>query len=378
MRKKNPEIFLDYFDDIEDPRSDRNKLYTINEILLVTICALICGADSWRDLVEFGEAKLDLLREYLPYKYGIPSKNTFCRFFASLNPKEFKGCFIKWVSELSLLKEGRQKIIAIDGKQLCNSFDKKDNKSAIHIVSAFATETRLILGQQKVTDKSNEITAIPELLKMLDLRNGIVTIDAMGTQKKIAKQIIKQGGEYILALKGNHTTLHTDVINIFNDKTNIFYKATDIDCGHGRIEERTCYAIGDISWLQDLGFDGLKSVICIEAKRTINKKTTEEKRYYISSLSASNPAKLNSGIRSHWGVENSLHWTLDTTFNEDNSRIRADNAAENIAMMRHTTINLLHMAQASTYKKNSIKGLRKKAGWDNSTLRTILNQGVSG
>lgn len=375
MKKKKPEIFLDYFDDVEDPRSSRNQLHTINEILLITICALICGADSWRDLVLFGEEKLDFFREYLPYKNGIPSKDTFCRFFAALDPIEFKTCFIKWVNSLAITKEDANNVIAIDGKRLCNSFDKNNDKEAIHMVSAFATETRLVLGQQKVTDKSNEITAIPKLLKMLDLRNNIVTIDAMGTQKKIAKQIIKQGGDYILALKGNHTTLYKDVINLFNDKTNNFSTATDVDCGHGRIEERICYAIEDIPWLQDLGFDGLKSVICIEAKRTINKKTTEEKRYYISSLSASNPAKLNSGIRSHWAIENTLHWTLDTTFNEDNSTIRADNAAENIAMIRHTAINLLHIAQESLYKKVSLKGLRKKAGWGNATLKTILEQG---
>lgn len=375
MRKKKPEIFLDYFDDLEDPRSDKNKIYSTDEILLITICALICGADSWRDLVFFGEEKLDFFREYLPYKNGVPSKNTFCRFFAALNPVEFKTCFIKWVNSLALIKEDANNVIAIDGKRLCNSFNTKNNKEAIHMVSAFATETRLILGQQKVTDKSNEITAIPKLLKMLDLRNSVVTIDAMGTQKKIAKQIIKQGGDYILALKGNHTTLHKDVINIFNDTTHDFNTATDIDCGHGRIEERICYATGDIPWLKDLGFDGLKSVICIEAKRTINKKTSEEKRYYISSLSATDPAKLNTIIRSHWAIENTLHWTLDTTFNEDNSRIRADNAAENIAMMRHTAINLLHMAQTAIYKKVSLKGLRKKAGWGNTTLKTILEQG---
>ncbi len=375
MRKKKLEIFLDYFDDLEDPRSSRNQIYSVDEILLITICALICGADSWRDLVLFGNEKLPFLKEYLPYKNGVPSKDTFCRFFAALNPTEFKKCFIKWVNSLAIIKEATDNIIAIDGKRLCNSFDEQNNKEAIHMVSAFATKARLVLGQQKVTDKSNEITAIPELLQMLDLRNSIVTIDAMGTQKKIAKQIIKQGGDYILALKGNHTTLHKDIINIFNDKSNHFKTIADIDYGHGRIEERTCYALEGIAWLEDLGFDGLKSVICIDAKRTIKKKTSEEKRYYISSLSADNPEKLNSGIRSHWGIENTLHWTLDTTFNEDNSRIRADNAAENIAMMRHTAINLLHMAQNSSYTKVSLKGLRKKAGWGNATLKTILTQG---
>ena len=370
---KEPTTFLDYFDEIDDPRSDKGKLYSIHEILLVTICGLICGAESWRDFVVFGNEKLDFFREYLPFPYGIPSKNTFCRFFASLKPEQFKKCFIEWVNTLPLLKN---EVIAIDGKRLCNSFDKVNSKSAIHMVSAFAARTKLVLAQQKVDDKSNEITAILKLLELLDIKGNIITIDAMGTQKEIAQQIIDSGGDYILALKGNHSILHDDVIGFFNDNLDQpqknFNIATEVDCGHGRIEERSCFVTDKIDWLGELKFAGMKSIVCINASRTINDIISNEKRYYISSLPA-NAKKINMAIRDHWTVENCLHWTLDMTFNEDNSRIRGYNAAENIAMVRHTALNLLQISR-DKYKGTSIKALRKKAGWGNSTLKVILEQ----
>jgi predicted transposase YbfD/YdcC len=375
MSKENSHsaIFLDYFDEIEDPRSDKSKLYTAHEILLITICGLICGAESWRDLVTFGLEKLEFLKEYLPFENGIPSKNTFCRFFASLKPGQFKACFVDWISSLPLLKN---EVIAIDGKRLCNSFDRVNDKSAIHMVSAFAAKTKLVLAQQKVDDKSNEITAIPKLLDLVDISGNIVTIDAMGTQKEIAKEIIDNGGDYILALKGNHSILHEDVVDFFNDNMGnpqeSFNIAKDVDCGHGRIEQRNCFVTDKIDWLGDLKFHGMKSIICIDASRTIGDLTSNEKRYYISSLSA-NAEKINTATREHWAVENCLHWSLDVTFNEDNSRIRNNNATENIAMIRHTALNLLQIAKAK-YKGTSVKGLRKKAGWGNSTLRTILEQ----
>ena len=361
--------FLDYFEEIEDPRSDKSKLYSAHEILLVTICGLICGAESWRDFVIFGNEKLDFFKEYLPFVNGIPSKNTFCRFFASLKPEQFKKCFV----ELPLLKN---EVIAIDGKRLCNGFDRVNDKSAIHMVSAFAAKTKLVLAQQKVDDKSNEITAIPKLLDLLDIEGNIVTIDAMGTQKETATKIIKNGGDYILALKGNHSILHEDVIDLFNDnmdnpKKN-FNIATDIDYGHGRIEERSCFVTDKIDWLGELKFPGQNSIICINSSRTIGDVISTEKRYYISSLPA-NAEKINVATRDHWSIENCLHWSLDVTFGEDNSRIRNNNAAENIAMVRHAALNLLQLSK-SKYKGVSIKGLRKKAGWGNSTLRNILQQ----
>ena len=258
MDKVVGDTFLEYFDKIDDPRCDKNKLYSVHEILLVTICGFICGAESWRDLVIFGKEKIDFLKEYLPFGNGIPSKNTFYRFFADLQPKQFKKCFIDWVQSLGVITND---VIAIDGKQLRNSFDTINDKSAIHMVSAFATNAKLILAQQKVDNKSNEITAIPKLLNLLNIKGNIVTIDAMGTQKDIAKEIIEREADYILALKGNHSILHGDVIDFFTDnidqpKSGI-HKSTEVDCGHGRIETRTCYVTEVIDWLGDLKFFGM-------------------------------------------------------------------------------------------------------------------------
>jgi len=365
------ETFLDYFDDIEDPRVGKNKMYSANEILFVTICSIICGAESWRDMVDFGSLKLDFLRKYLPFVNGIPSKNTFCRFFAALKPDSFKTCFVSWVKSLRLLDND---VIAIDGKTVRHSFDSGNKTSAIHMVSAFAAKSRLVLGQQKVDDKSNEITAIPKLLDLLDIRGSIVTIDAMGTQKEIARKIIEGGGDYILALKGNHSTLHDEVSEFLRNEDNLkhFKSAEENDCGHGRVELRKCHATEEIDWLGKLQFPGMRSIFCVESQRSIGKIETVEQRFYISSLLAE-PVKLNTATRDHWSVENCLHWTLDMTFNEDASRIRSKNAPENIAMIRHTALNLLRQAKTK-FKNSSLKGLRKKAGWDNRTLAVILGQ----
>lgn len=299
------ETFLDYFNDIEDPRNGKNKMYSANEILFVSICAIICGAESWRDMVEFGVLKLEFLRQYLPFVNGIPSKNTFCRFFAALKPESFKTCFISWVKSLQILDND---IIAIDGKTIRHSFDSVNETSAIHMVSAFAAKSRLVLGQQKVDNKSNEITAIPKLLKLLDLRGSIVTIDAMGTQKEIAKQIIDDVGDYILALKGNHSNLHDDVTEFLQDKENLKYCKIfqESDCGHGRIELRKCQATEEVDWLGKLKFHGMKTIFCIESRRIIRETETVERRYYISSLRA-DPIKLHNATRDHWAVENCLH-----------------------------------------------------------------------
>jgi predicted transposase YbfD/YdcC len=376
MQKEKIKAFIDYFDEIEDPRSSKNLLYPANEILLTVLCGLICGVESWRDFVEFGEAKLDFLKGILEYKEGIPSKNTFSRFFAALKPEQFKTCFIAWVKSLQSLNVDTE-VIAIDGKRLCNSFDEESNKSAIHMISAFASSSKIVLAQQKVDDKSNEITAIPQLLELIEVKNNIITIDAMGTQKEIAKTIINRDGNYILALKGNHSRLHSEVTDFFVDNLNNsdakIVTSEDTDCGHGRIEHRKCLVSEQIEWLGELRFIGMKSIVCIESTRIIKDKISKEKRFYISSLSA-DAHKINSAIRSHWSIENSLHWSLDVIFNEDNSRIRLDNAAENIAMARHTVLNLLQSAKATHFKKSSITGLRKKAGWDNNVLLRIIQQ----
>lgn len=368
--------FNDYFGTLKDPRINRKKLYPLTEVLFIIIAGSVCFAESWRDYVSFGKEKLDFLQQYYPFENGIPSKNTFARVLAALEPEAFKKQFVLWVQSLQALLKG---VIAIDGKTLCNSVDKNSEHSAIHMVSAFSTEMRLVLAQQKVFEKSNEITAIPKLLDLLDLKNQIVTIDAMGTQKAIAKQIIDKGGNYILALKGNQGTLNEDV-RLFLEHELLKEKSAaikdvheDFDKGHGRIESRRCVVSDKIDWLtQKEQWLGLNTLVMIEETREIKDKKSIERRFFISSLPP-DAAKIAAAVRSHWKIENILHWTLDVVFNEDNSRIRKDNAGENMAMIRHITLNMLNHAKAH-YKDTGIKALRKKACWGNNNLKFILEQ----
>ena len=321
--------FLCHFDKLEDPRIDRKKLYPLSEILFVVICASICGAQSWRDFVTFGEEKLDYLRRFLPFGNGIPSKNTYARVFSILNPDVFKKCFISWVQSF---QQALGNLIAIDVKTLRKSFDKANQQSAIHMVSAFACASKLVLGQQKIDDKSNEITAIPKLLDLLSLAGMIVSIDAMGTQKEIANQIIDKNADYVLALKGNHGKLHDD-IRLFLEAevgktkgSKITDSYEEIDKGRGRIEHRICYVSDQIHWLeQRKQWRDLKTVIMVESHVSVGEHTTTEQRYFISSLAA-NAKQIAEAIRSHWAVEISLHWVLDLTLREDDSRVRKDNA----------------------------------------------------
>ena len=368
--------FDSHFGGLNDPRIERSKLYPLSEILFVVLSGSICGAESWRDFVLFGKEKLDFMRQYYPFEHGIPSKNTFARVLAALDTEAFKLRFVEWVKSLqTILKD----VIAIDGKTLCNSFDEACGMSAIHMVSAFATGARLVLAQQKVDEKSNEITAIPKLLDLLDLKGQIVTIDAMGTQKAIAKQIHDKDGHYILALKGNQGTLNEDV-RLFlesefkkNSSTVIADRYEEADKGHGRIEMRQCVVSDQIDWLtQKEQWAGLKTIAMIEETQEIQGKKSTEHRFFISSLPA-DAKQIASAVRAHWLVENGLHWTLDVVFNEDNSRVRKDNAGENMAIVRHITVNMLNNAKKS-FKNIALKALRKKAGWGNETLAFILNQ----
>lgn len=374
MSKENKPGFLCHFDELEDPRIDRKKLYPLTEILFVVICASICGAQSWRDFVTFGEEKLDYLRRFLPFDNGIPSKNTYARVFSILNPDEFKKCFISWIQSF---QQALGNLIAIDGKTLRKSFDKANQQSAIHMVSAFASVSKLVLGQQKVDDKSNEITAIPKLLELLSLAGMIVSIDAMGTQKEIANQIIDKKADYVLALKANHSTLHDD-IRLFLEAeigktkdSKITDSYEEIDKGHGRIEHRICYVSDQIHWLEQREqWRNLKTIIVVESHVSVGKHTTTEQRYFISSLPA-DAKQIAEAIRSHWSVENSLHWILDVTLREDDSRVRKDHAPENMAMVRHIILNMLQNTKKK-FKDMSIKRLQKKAGWGDSTLDMIL------
>lgn len=380
MAAKKKPAFLYHFDALEDPRINRKKLYPLAEILLIVLCGSICGAQSWRDFVTFGEEKLDYLRRFLAFEHGVPSKNTFARVMASLDPVTFKKCFIEWIQSFQLvLKE----VIAIDGKTLRKSFNQATEQSAIHMVSAFATSTKLVLGQEKVNDKSNEITAIPKLLDLLALEGSIVSIDAMGTQKKIAKKIRQKKADYVLALKGNHSLLHDDICLFLSseiekhrqNKTNkIVDYYEDYDKGHGRIEKRICYVTDRLNWLEQRSqWCDLKTVAVVQSTVTMGDKTTTEERYFISSL-APNAKEIAEAIRGHWAIENSLHWVLDVTLGEDNSRVRKDHAPENMAMIRHIILNLLRSAKSHYRKDMSLKGLQKKAGWGESTLDLILMQ----
>jgi len=376
MDKDVSESFKSYFGELTDPRIDRKKLYPLVEILFVVLCGSVCGAESWRDFVLFGKSKLEFLRRYYEFKNGIPSKNTFARVLAALDPEAFKQQFVDWVKSLQALLD---EVIAIDGKTLCNSVDEAMGKSAIHMVSAFATEARLVLAQQKVDEKSNEITAIPKLLDLLDLKGQIVTIDAMGTQKAIAKQIIAQGGDYILALKGNQGSLNEDVRLFLETELKktassaIEDRCEDSDKGHGRIETRKCFVSSQVDWLnQKEQWTGLKTIAMIEETQEVNGKVSTEQRFFICSLPPV-AERIASAVRSHWSIENRLHWTLDVVFNEDQSRVRKDNAGENMALIRHITINMLNNAK-KLFKNIGLKALRKKAGWDNNTIDLIFRQ----
>jgi predicted transposase YbfD/YdcC len=369
--------FEDCFNTLSDPRIARRKLYPLKEILFVVLCGSICGAESWRDFVLFGNEKLDFLKTHFAFSNGIASKNTFARVFAVLDPVVFRECFMAWVK--SLQTQWDEEVIAIDGKTLCNSGDEREGTPAIHLVSAFAAKARLVLGQQKVDEKSNEITAIPALLALLDVKGQIVTIDAMGCQRAIAQQIQDQGADYVLALKGNQETLNdevrlfleTEVAKPASDALGVVYE--DVDAGHGRIETRRCIVSSHIDWLeQKPQWAGLKTIAMIEETRDVGDKVSIDRRFFISSLPA-DAQKVAQAVRAHWSVENALHWTLDVVFNEDESRVRKGHAPHNMALVRHFALNMLNTVKKG-FKDVSVKALRKKAGWGNAFLQLVLKQ----
>ena len=365
--------FLDNFQTLEDPRSTRNRLYSMSEILLTAFCAAICGAEGWQDVEDFGKAKIDYLQQILPYKNGIPSDDTFRRFCRALAPEKLQELFRAWVKSI----QSKINHIAIDGKASRHSFDK-DGKM-LHMISAYATEARIVLAQEKVSEKSNEITAIPKILEWLDLKGSTVTIDAMGCQYEIADQITRKEGAYIFSLKGNQSTLHDDVKMYFGDEEMIknLKPHKNYDKGHGRIETRTCLVSTDVDWLRTRHrrWQSIKAIVRIDSQRDVKGKVSSETRYYVSSLLA--PAdKILASIRSHWAIENSLHWVLDMSFGEDQSRIRKHNAPQVMAVFRHIALNLLQLTKAKM-KGMSIKRLRKVAGWNDETLSLILSQKFS-
>jgi predicted transposase YbfD/YdcC len=376
--KEDPAASIDkHFANLEDPRIDRTRLHKLLDILVIAICAAICGADNWEEVALFGRAKEAWFKTFLELPNGIPSHDTFWRVFAKLDPQQFQQSFVSWISSVSEVTQGQ--VIAIDGKTLRRSHDKALGRGAIEMVSAWAAENRLVLGQVKVEDKSNEITAIPELLRVLEVSGCIVTIDALGCQKEIAAAIIAQEADYALALKENHGRLYEDVVKLFDDLEDSGFKAypysyaQTVNKNHGRIETRTCWVIADPAVLKHLReaqqWKGLKSVIKVHARRQLGEQITNKDRYFISSL-ASDAQRLLQVVRSHWSIENELHWVLDIAFREDESRIRKDHGPENFAVLRHIALNLVK--QEKTLKA-SIKGKRLTAGWDEAYLFKILS-----
>jgi len=368
------------FSELHDPRIDRTKRYPLIEIIFLIISATISGCDGWKSIRDFGVIKLEWLRKFLPYKEGIPVDDTIARVMRRINTKHFRHCFVQWIKTIS--KKTEDDLVAIDGKTLRGSYDDNSDKAAIHMVSAWSTANSLVLGQEKTSEKSNEITAIPELLNVLDLKGCIVSIDAMGCQTEIAKKIIKKEADYILALKGNHGKLHDDVNDFFKDALvnnfkNIdhdFYE--DFDSGHGRIETRQCWVIDPQQYndcFSNLGkWSNLQRIIMIKTKREMQERVTEDARFYITSRNA-DARFFSEAVRKHWQIENSLHWTLDVSMNEDASRIRSEASPENYAIIRHIALNIIRSDKST---KASVKRKISMAALDDEFRFTLLNQAI--
>lgn len=357
------------FGQIPDFRRSHGQLHDLEEILLVGIISVICGADSWNEIEDYAHAKEDFLRTFLDLDNGIPSHDTFNRVFSNIDPIRFEACFIEWVGELAQLQP--REVIAIDGKTIRGA-KASGKKSPVHMVSAWADENQLVLGQVKVNEKSNEITAIPKLLELLSIDNTIVTIDAMGCQKDIAKAIIDQKADYILAVKENQPQLYESVKDEFRFAKDVAFDLSE-DMGHGRIETRKCSIITDFQFIEASdSWENLQTIIKIESKREFkntDKSPETSTRYYISSLKA-DAIDFQKAIRSHWGIENKLHWSLDVSFNEDASRKRIKNATQNFSILNKIALNLLKREKS---RKLGIKGKRLSAGWDNHYLIKVIN-----
>jgi predicted transposase YbfD/YdcC len=364
----------EYFADLDDPRREGSVDYPLDEIIILTICAVICGADGFTSIASFGQAKKDWLGQFLELENGIPSHDTIGRLFGLLDPEAFEARFSEWVRAACAHVDGE--VVAIDGKTLRRSYDRHSSKAALHMVGAWASKNGLALGQVKTEEKSNEITAIPELLKALNVSGCIVTIDAMGCQKAVTEAITDQGADYVLALKSNQGELRADTEAIFErlreraDEPQ--HACTSVTGGHDRVETRRCWAVGvENKGLVDLeGWHELRTVCMVEYERFEDGDATTERRYYVSSL-APDAETLLEATRRHWHIENKMHWVLDVAFGEDQSRIRAGHAAQNMAAVRRLALSLLKQEESLSV---GVKNKRLRAGWDPDYLQAVLQQ----
>ncbi len=362
-----------HFAELEDPRW-YNKRHQLMDILVIAICAAICGADGWADVELFGKTREGWLRGFLELPHGIPSDDTFRRVFAALDAQQFQSSFIKWIQAAEGLTEGQ--VIAADGKALRRSHDRSLGKKALYMVSAWASGNGLVLGQRKVEDKSSEITAVPELLDMLEIAGCIVTLDAIHCQIETVKTIIEKRADYVLPVKENQPRLFEAIQGLFEDPEEMRWVECDhhrtVDKGHGRIEIRECWATSDPEYLRYIAtlaeWTGLRSIAMVQTERQLGEETTVTRRYFISSLKADAKLLLHA-VRTHWGIENKVHWVLDIAFREDDSRIRKGNGAENFAVLRHIALNLLRQEKST---KLSLRAKRKRAAWDPEYLPTVL------
>lgn len=364
---------LPHFSVILDPRIERTRDHRLLDLLVISVLAMLCGADHFTEFEAFGQARLPWLRTFLALPHGIPSHDTFGRVFAMLDPAQFAECFRNWTQ--GLRESVRQEIVAIDGKTARRSHARARGKKAIHVVSAWARENGLVLGQFKVDEKSNEITAIPELLRVLELAGCIVTIDAMGTQKAIATEIRNADADYVLALKGNHESVHREVADFFLDARARNFQGVEhsfletVEKDHGRIETRRYWIVGEIDWFADKSlWEGLRSFGMVERIRDIEGVVTTEVAFHLCSIAAQ-AALYERAARGHWSVENQLHWILDVSFGEDQSRVRTGYASQNLNLLRHMSLNLLKTDQS---KKCGLKTKRKIAAWDPAYLLSLL------
>ena len=360
------EEFAACWEGLEDPRTGNAGLHDFHELLMIALCTVLCGGQGAVDMALFAKAKEPYLRSFLKLANGVPSHDTLSRLFRQLDPAQFGAAFQRFMAGFA---EQCQGVVAIDGKVLRRSFDRASDKSALHMVSAWGCEQRMVLAQIATDAKSNEITAVPALLRMLSLKGTIVTTDALNCQRVIAQQIVDQGGDYALALKGNQGMLHDDVVRFLDDPaSNVTTAPPTVDADHGRIETRTATVSTQIGWLQDdHRWPGLKAIGKVERIRETAAKTTTETAYYLLSTALS-PDRFNEVVRSHWGIENRLHWRLDVVMNEDQDRTRLGNGPNNLAVLRHMALNV--MQKDAT--KGSLRGKFKRAGWDDTYLNNLL------